>query len=195
MFHEVAHGLVAYWLGDDTAKKQGRLSLNPIEHLDPMGTLCMVLFGFGWAKPVPVNPFRFKHRKAYMAITALAGPIANFLLGFVLLLISALGLSLAPEARVMGAVGNFFFQTAMLSIGLGVFNLIPIPPLDGSRVLQAFLPDRLYYKMFNYQAYFQLGLMVLLFLGALDGVIGRLQIGMVSGILSVVQGLLGLFGL
>ena len=85
MFHELAHGLVAYWLGDDTAKRAGRLTLNPLDHLDPLGTLCMIFFGFGWAKPVPVNTSRFRHRKVGMALTALAGPLANFLLSFVLI--------------------------------------------------------------------------------------------------------------
>lgn len=195
MFHEVAHGLVAYWMGDDTAKKAGRLTLNPLDHLDPIGTLCMVIFGFGWAKPVPVNPFRFKHHKAGMTVTALAGPIANFLLSFVLLLFYGIFMTIAPDNRILAAVAEFFFRTATLSIGLGVFNLIPIPPLDGSRVLQALLPNKLYYKFFNYQAYFQIGLMVLLFFGALDGVIFRLQSGMMVAMFRGVSSLLGLFGI
>ncbi len=195
MFHEVAHGLVAYWMGDDTAKKAGRLTLNPLDHLDPIGTLCMVIFGFGWAKPVPVNPFKFKRHKLGMTITALAGPAANFLLSFVLMLFSGVCLATAADNRVLMAVTQFFLVTAQLSIGLGVFNLIPIPPLDGSRVLQALLPNKLYYKFFNYQAYFQIGLLVLLFFGALDGVIYSLQSGMMGVLARSAYGLLHLFGL
>lgn len=194
MFHEVAHGLVANWMGDDTAKRQGRLTLNPLDHLDPLGTLCMVFFGFGWAKPVPVNPSRFKRPKLGMTLTALAGPVANFLLSFVLIFVAVLLQVALPGQRVALAVAEFFLQTGILSVGLGVFNLIPIPPLDGSRVLQALLPGRLYYKFFNYQVYFQIALLVLLFLGALNGLVATLQIDMLNLIIRGVSGLLGLFG-
>ena len=139
MFHELAHGLVAYWLGDDTAKRAGRLTLNPLDHLDPLGTLCMIFFGFGWAKPVPVNTSRFHHRKVGMALTALAGPLANFLLSFVLIFAALLMQTLAPTNQILLALSRFFIQTGQLSVCLGVFNLIPIPPLDGSRVLQVCL--------------------------------------------------------
>ena len=104
MFHELAHGLVAYWLGDDTAKRAGRLTLNPLDHLDPLGTLCMIFFGFGWAKPVPVNTSRFRHRKVGMALTALAGPLANFLLSFVLILIALLMQTLAPTNQILSPI-------------------------------------------------------------------------------------------
>lgn len=194
MFLEVAHGLVANWMGDDTAKRQGRLTLNPLDHLDPLGTLCMVFFGFGWAKPVPVNPSRFKRPKLGMTLTALAGPVANFLLSFVLIFVAVLLQVALPGQRVALAVAEFFLQTGILSVGLGVFNLIPIPPLDGSRVLQALLPGRLYYKFFNYQVYFQIALLVLLFLGALNGLVATLQIDMLNLIIRGVSGLLGLFG-
>ena len=197
MFHEVAHGLVANWMGDDTAKRQGRLAaLNPLDHLDPLGTLCMVFFGFGWAKPVPVNPSRFKRPKLGMTLAALAGPVAN------------LSAQLCPDPSwpccskwhcpgngVALAVAEFFLQTGILSVGLGVFNLIPIPPLDGCRVLQALLPEAdFYYKFFNYQVYFQIALLVLLFLGALNGLVATLQIDMLNLIIRGVSGLLGLFG-
>ena len=130
MFHELAHGLVAYWLGDDTAKRAGRLTLNPLDHLDPLGTLCMIFFGFGWAKPVPVNTSRFRHRKVGMALTALAGPLANFLLSFVLIFAALLMQSLAPTNQILLALSRFFIQTGQLSVCLGVFNLIPIPPVS-----------------------------------------------------------------
>ena len=190
-FHELAHGLVAYWMGDDTAKRAGRLTLNPLDHLDPMGTLCMVFFGFGWAKPVPVNTSRFKNRKVGMALTALAVPLANFLLSILLIFLAVL-LQMHTENRFVTALAGFLAQTGQLSISLGVFNLLPIPPLDGSRVLQVFLPDSLYYKYYNYQVYFQIALIVLLFLGAFNNVLYWLQQGMANVIFRIVFSLLRL---
>lgn len=195
MIHEVAHGVAAMMLGDRTAKNAGRLTLNPISHIDPIGLLCMIFVGFGWAKPVPVNPTNFKNRKAGMAITALAGPISNFLLAFMLMLISVILTVLLPESKVAIAFTQFIFITASLSIGLGVFNLIPIPPLDGSKVLQIFLPNNMIAKMYNYQAYFQIGLMVLLMLGALDGVIFTAQSAMMGWLGQGVRGLCSLVGI
>ena len=171
MFHELAHGLVAYWLGDDTAKRAGRLTLNPLDHLDPLGTLCMIFFGFGWAKPVPGNTSRFRHRKVGMALTALAGPLANFLLSFVLILIALLMQTLAPANQILLALSRFFIQTGQLSVCLGVFNLIPIPPLDGSKVLAAFLPDHAYFQLMRYERYGMLLLIFLSFRGVGGGVI------------------------
>lgn len=194
MFHEVAHGTVALWLGDRTAKNAGRLTLNPISHIDPIGLLCMIFVGFGWAKPVPVNPMNFKNRKVGMSITALAGPVSNFLLSFVLMTFAVIMSSLAGANSVVSALAAFLFTTAQLSIGLGVFNLIPIPPLDGSKVLQMFLPNNLVAKMYNYQAYFQIGLMLLLFIGALDGFIMRFQLVIMSGLLNGVQFVCQLIG-
>ena len=195
MFHELAHGLVAYWLGDDTAKKAGRLTLNPLDHLDPLGTLCMVLFGFGWAKPVPVNTSRFRNRKMGMALTALAGPLANFLLSFVLIFAALLMQSLAPGSRILLALSRFFVQTGQLSVCLGVFNLLPVPPLDGSRVLQVLLPNKIYYKLYQYEAYFQIGLIVLLFLGAFNNLLYTLQMGMLSYIIKAASWILSAVGL
>ncbi len=194
-FHEAAHGLAAYWLGDDTAKRSGRLTLNPLDHLDPIGTLCMVFFGFGWAKPVPVNTSRFRNQKAGMALTALAGPTANFLLSVLLILAAVLLEVYAGGNRFAAALAQFFLQTGQLSVGLGVFNLLPVPPLDGSRVLQVALPNRLYYKFYNYQAYFQIALLLLLFLGAFNNILYTLQAGMTNVILRIVSALLGLFGI
>ena len=134
--HETCHGLAAYALGDPTAKRAHRLSLNPLRHIDWLGLIMMVVAGFGWAKPVPVDPRYFKKPKQGMAITALAGPVSNFLLALVLLLI-ARGMYL--RALVTGQLSetwfSFLLNTASLSVGLGLFNLVPIPPLDGSKVL------------------------------------------------------------
>lgn len=169
MVHEVSHGLAAYALGDPTAKAQHRLSFNPLRHLDPFGTLMMLVFGFGWAKPVMVDMRYFKHPKSGMAITALAGPLSNFILAF-LALICANTVVVPAYAGVAwaGVLLNFFFLLASLSIGLGVFNLIPFPPLDGSKVMGSLLPDRMYYTVLRYERYGMLALMVVLWLGFLD---------------------------
>lgn len=173
MIHEVSHGLAAYLLGDPTAKAQHRLSLNPLRHIDPFGALMMLLVGFGWAKPVPVDMRYFKKPKTGMAVTALAGPVSNFVLAYVALLICYLILGVAvrtgavASSLVQGAL-DFCSLTASLSIGLGVFNLIPFPPLDGSKVVGAFLPNRIYYKILRYEFAGMIILMALLWLGVLD---------------------------
>ncbi len=145
--HETCHGLAAYWLGDPTAKRERRLSLNPLRHIDWWGLAMMVFVGFGWAKPVPVDPRYFKNPKRGMALSALAGPLSNFLLAMALLLLCRL------TWRVQMGLAIFFLETALLSIGLGLFNLIPIPPLDGSKVLFALLPDRQYALLLRYERY------------------------------------------
>ena len=168
-FHELSHGYVAYLLGDDTAKRAGRLTLNPLKHIDPMGLLMMVMFRFGWAKPVPVNMYRFKDPKKGMAITALAGPVSNLLLAVVfMVLYGALYLPLRKSA-----VGGYVLQMLVLggyiSTGLAVFNLIPIPPLDGSKVLFSLMSDEQYRTLMRYERY---GMMILLLLVA-SGLLGR----------------------
>lgn len=169
MIHEVSHGLAAYWLGDPTAKKQHRLSLNPLRHMDPFGALMMLLVGFGWAKPVPVDMRYFKKPKSGMAITALAGPVSNFILAYLMLLIAYIVLALAGAASELAwEIIDFCTLIASLSIGLGVFNLIPFPPLDGSKVVGAFLPDKIYYKILRYEFVGTIVLMALLWLGVLD---------------------------
>ena len=149
--HETCHGLAAYALGDPTAKSMHRLSLNPLRHIDWIG-LCMMFFcGFGWAKPVPVDPRYFRKPKQGMALTALAGPVSNLLLALLLLLCSRLIYDFAPYSDLWNLVFGFLLDTAVLSIGLGVFNLVPIPPLDGSKVLAAFLPDQTYFQLMRYE--------------------------------------------
>lgn len=157
--HEMCHGLAAYALGDPTAKRQHRLSLNPLRHIDWFGLAAMVIAGFGWAKPVPVNPNYFKKPKQGMALTALAGPVSNFVLALVLLL--TVRLMWHPELSYIGDGMLFLLETAILSIGLGLFNLIPIPPLDGSKILFALLPDRQYRFVLRYERYGMLLLWVL----------------------------------
>ena len=153
--HEWAHGFAATRLGDPTPRWQGRLSLNPLAHLDPMGSLCILLFGFGWAKPVSVNPRYFKNVKRGMAITALAGPLSNLIMGFIAVLLGNLmvWLNLITDIEIFYYIAIFFVFVAKINISLAVFNLIPIPPLDGSRILGVILPDRIYYRIMQYERY------------------------------------------
>jgi len=168
--HETSHGLAAYALGDPTAKRQNRLSLNPLRHLDVFGTVMMLVVGFGWAKPVPVDMRYFRHPKSGMAITALAGPVSNFLLAYLALLVRAVLLPfyLRGGGTALLLLVDFTETLAILSVGLGVFNLIPIPPLDGSKVLEGVLPDRIYYTILRYERIGMLLLMVVLFSGIAD---------------------------
>ena len=165
--HELSHGFVAFRLGDDTAKRAGRLTLNPLRHLDPMGLLMMVVFRFGWAKPVPVNMYRFQNPKRGMAITALAGPLSNIVISLVfLLLYGALFLPLQGSAA-----GKYVLEmlqiTAVLSLSFAVFNVLPIPPLDGSKVLFSALSDEAYLKLMRYERYGSLALLLLVSTGIL----------------------------
>lgn len=158
--HETCHGLAAYALGDPTAKQMHRLSFNPLHHIDWMGLASMFICGFGWAKPVPVDMRYFKNPKAGMAATALAGPISNFLLAFVMLFLASLIYQAEQVGAVMVWVFYFLQTTAMLSIGLGLFNLLPIPPLDGSKVLFSLLPERAYYTLMRYERFGMLALLL-----------------------------------
>ena len=170
--HELFHGLSAYWMGDKTAKASGRLSLNPLHHMDPFGALCLFLFGFGWAKPVPINPWNFKHKKGGMAISALAGPLSNFIFAFIAEIgVIILGnLSFSSDTSFIFKLAEVTYiicsYLAILNIGLGIFNLIPIPPLDGSKILNAILPREIYFKIMEYERY---GFIVLLILINLPG--------------------------
>ena len=164
-FHELSHGFVAYRLGDDTAKSMGRLTLNPIKHIDKMGLLMMIAFRFGWAKPVPVNMWNFKNPKRGMAITALAGPISNIVLSAFFLLF--LGFFYRPllNAGTFGLVIIEMMEvTAYLSVALAIFNLLPIPPLDGSKVLFSVLPNETYFKLMRYEQYGMILLMAFIWL-------------------------------
>ena len=161
--HETCHGLAALALGDPTAKRARRLSLNPLRHIDWFGLLMMFLAGFGWAKPVPVNPNYFKKPKQGMALTALAGPMSNFLLALIMLLAARIFCDVASYSEANQRILDFILMVAILSIGLGLFNLVPIPPLDGSKVLFAVLPDRAYDQLMRYERYGMLVLFALVF--------------------------------
>jgi len=149
--HEFSHGYVAYLLGDDTAKRAGRLTLNPISHIDPVGLLMLFIVHIGWAKPVPVNPYNFKNQKRDMAITAAAGPASNFVMAIILSVVFNLLKATSPDILYSGSVIAQFFTgmlvyAILINLALGIFNLIPIPPMDGSKILGGFLSDEAYYK-------------------------------------------------
>ena len=168
-FHEWAHGFAAYKLGDHTAKADGRLSLNPLDHLDPLGTIMMLFVGFGWAKPVPVMTRNFKKPRRDFAITSLAGPFTNFIVGFITTVLYVLALYICTfngwlENMTAYAILAVLSYSAMFNFGLGLFNLIPLPPLDGSNVVMCLLPNRLaakYSKVRYYSRYIFLGLIIL----------------------------------
>ena len=169
--HEFAHGYVAYKLGDDTAKSLGRLSLNPIKHLDPFGAICMILFHFGWAKPVPINPTNFKNPRKGFAITAIAGPATNLIVGFFTAFLYLFFFSIFRETG-NAFIDNFEINLLLfllyffsINIGLGVFNLIPIPPFDGSRILYVALPKKWYFKVMKYERQIYWGVIAWLLLG------------------------------
>lgn len=168
-FHEAGHALAAWLLGDDTAKREGRLSLNPFKHFDLMGTLCMVFAGVGWAKPVSTDPRNFKNPKWGMALTALAGPVANLLLAYLAMVAWKLLYYWAPITEGTVLVARFFQSLVYMDVGLAVFNLIPVPPLDGSRILLAVLPQRVYFGVMKYERVILIIVLAAVWGGFLDG--------------------------
>lgn len=192
--HEVAHGWMAYKLGDPTAKTMGRLTLNPLKHLDPIGALCMLFFHFGWAKPVPIDSRYFKKPKRDVALTALAGPVSNILMAFCgILLFSILravfvqvGAASSFGATIQQLVLYLLFYFYSLNLSLAVFNFLPVPPLDGSRIFLVFLPQEYYFGIMKYERYIQLALMLCLWLGFLDGILSTLVGWLASGMFALV---------
>lgn len=170
IFHEIAHGVVSSWLGDPTPKRQGRLSLNPLKHLDPIGTVCLILFHVGWAKPVVVNPEYYKHKKGGMAFVALAGPLVNFILAILSILIISLITAFATnDSTFINIIFEFFTYLAIINLGLGIFNLIPIPPLDGSRIIGSLLSDNAYEVYMRIERFGFIIIAILLFMSSLGG--------------------------
>lgn len=179
--HELSHGFVAWRLGDPTAKQAGRLTLNPIRHLDPVGLLMMLIAKVGWARPVPVDMRYFKRPKAGMALTALAGPAANFLTALAAVALASLIWNFGRVSHAALLVLCFLSNVALLGVGMGLFNLIPISPLDGSKILFALLPSRVYYRILRYERYVGIALFVLVMLGVFSGPLSFLMIHVLQG--------------
>lgn len=188
-FHEVAHGFVSYKLGDPTAYNLGRLTLNPLKHIDPLGALSMLLFGIGWAKPVPVNSRYYKNPKRGMALTALAGPLANVLLAFAGVIVfqclsnagvfSNIGSELA--FRFLSILYTFLQYFIRMNAYLAIFNLLPIPPFDGSRIAFVFLPDKVYFGVMRYERIIMIAIMLLLLTGVLSRPLNFLSNSLIGG--------------
>ncbi len=173
--HECAHGYAAYLMGDRTAKYSGRLSLNPLNHLDPVGAICMLLFRFGWAKPVPIDSRNFNNQKRGIIIVSLAGPMANFVLGFISCILFYAVSIYAPDNSIWEFLNMVLLYSVFMNVGFMIFNLIPIPPLDGSKILMEFLPYRLKYQIYRYERYFSLILIIFVYAGVMTPVLGVLR--------------------
>lgn len=191
--HELAHGLASYALGDPTPKAQGRLTLNPLKHLDPWGTLMLLLFQFGWAKPVSVDSRYYENPKTDMVKVALAGPIMNMVVAFVsLFLMGLIDKADAPINMINNYIYSLLYYIAIVNVGLGIFNLIPIPPLDGSKVLFSILPERYYFSYMRFEQFGMIFLLLLISFGAFDGFLVGARSSIISGMLRIVSDILKL---
>ncbi|MBP3284183.1 MAG: site-2 protease family protein [Clostridia bacterium] len=191
--HEFAHGLVSYSLGDPTPKAQGRLSLNPFHHLDLWGTLMLLFLGFGWAKPVEVDARYYENPKSDMVKVALAGPIMNFFVAFICLLImGVMGKNVTATSWTI-YLYNLLYYTALINVGLGLFNLIPLPPLDGSKVLGALLPADRYFAYMRFEQYGMILVLILVMSGAFSGFLVSARSAVIGGMENMVDSILRIF--
>ncbi|MBQ2945136.1 MAG: site-2 protease family protein [Clostridia bacterium] len=193
--HELFHALASHLLGDPTAKNEGRLTLNPLKHIDPLGFIMIVLFGFGWAKPVPVRLQWFEKPKRDFALTAAAGPAANLLLALFGVILYGIALALGELTKINAATLyflSFSFYFIHINVGLALFNLIPVPPLDGSRIIMSFLPNRIYFNVLKYERVIMIALFILIALGIFDGPLNYL-INTVASPLFALGSELGIF--
>lgn len=192
--HEFAHAFVSYKLGDYGQKENGRLTLNPLRHLDPVGTLCLIFFGFGWAKPVQVDPYFYRNKKDGMIWTAMAGPLMNFIVAFVFVIIYLLFIRFGwfYKNGFTFYLFNLMIVTATYNVGLGVFNLIPIPPLDGSKILMGILKEDTYFKLMQYEMYISFILILVLMSGVLDGPLSHAQGTILNVFIKIGSMLLGM---
>lgn len=175
--HECAHAWVAEKMGDDTGRKQGRITLNPFAHLTLWGSLMMILVGFGWGKPVSVDPRNFKNPKKGMVLTSLAGPASNFIMAFLSMIVYKVlaFLSYAKDSSTLDMLATVFVYITLINISLAVFNFLPIPPLDGSKIFNAILPEKWYFTIMKYENFIFIALIILVYSGLLDAPLSFLQ--------------------
>ena len=175
--HECAHAWVAEKMGDDTGRKQGRITLNPFAHLTLWGSLMMILVGFGWGKPVSVDPRNFKNPKKGMVLTSLAGPASNFIMAFLSMIVYKVlaFLSFAKDSSTLDMMATVFVYITLINISLAVFNFLPIPPLDGSKIFNAILPEKWYFTIMKYENFIFIALIILVYSGLLDAPLSFLQ--------------------
>ena len=194
--HEAAHAYVADKMGDPTGKYMGRLTLNPMAHFDLMGSVAMLVAGIGWAKPVPVNPRNFNDPKKGMALSAAAGPVSNLIVAAISLSVAKIIMYVSYQTgvnTVLSTLFTIFNVMCSINISLAIFNLIPIPPFDGSRIFNYFLPDKFYFKVMEYERYIVLGLLIILFTGVLDVPLAILS-NLIFGALDKLTGIIDTFG-
>lgn len=175
--HECAHAWVAEKMGDDTGRKQGRITLNPFAHLTLWGSLMMILVGFGWGKPVMVDSRNFKNPKKGMVLTSLAGPASNFIMAFLSMIVYKVlaFLSYAKDSSTLDMMATVFVYITLINISLAVFNFLPIPPLDGSKIFNAILPEKWYFTIMKYENFIFIALIILVYSGLLDAPLSFLQ--------------------
>ncbi|QQK07556.1 site-2 protease family protein [Miniphocaeibacter halophilus] len=187
VLHENAHGIMAYFMGDDTAKNNGRLSLNPLKHLSLIGTLSLFIFKFGWAKPVPINPYKFKNKRLGNFLVSIAGIMTNLILAIIFIIV----FGFIKNMDVTNLFSFFLIQLIsyliLYNVYLAIFNLIPIPPLDGSKIIYSFLPEKIVYKISSMEQYLNIILIILIFSGAIPKIISTAASSLLSFLFNLLR--------